>query len=65
MSLLLTPDNQVAGAVESSAATRSNAVGLVTSINDTTATVTLLNGLVLQGNPTAWARRPASTTASW
>lgn len=50
VTLLLTPDNQVAGAVESSAATRSNAVGLVTSINDTTATVTLLNGLVLQGN---------------
>ena len=50
MSLLLTADNKVAGAAANTAATRSNAVGLVTSVSGTTATVQLLWGLELSGD---------------
>ena len=50
VSLLLTADNKVAGAVANTAATRSNAVGLVTSVSGTKATVQLLWGLELSGD---------------
>lgn len=49
VSLLLTVDNRVAGAVEPSAVTRSNAVGLVTSIDASSVKVSLLSGLTLEG----------------
>ncbi|MBU5628086.1 S-layer homology domain-containing protein [Oscillibacter sp. MSJ-2] len=50
VSLLLTVDNKVAGAVANTAATRSNAIGMVTAASGTSATVQLLSGLELTGN---------------
>lgn len=51
ITLLFTSDLQVAGAT-SSAGASSNAIGIVQpGITSTSATVTLLNGLVLSGNP--------------
>ena len=52
ITLLLTDDNKVAGAVlPVSTQTRGNAIGIVTECSGTSATVTLLGGLVLKGNP--------------
>lgn len=49
VSLLLTVDNRVAGAVEPSSVTRSNAIGMVTSIDSSSVKVSLLSGLTLEG----------------
>ncbi|MEG2120114.1 MAG: S-layer homology domain-containing protein, partial [Pseudoflavonifractor sp.] len=51
VTLLLTNDNKVAGAVENSQTARSNAIGEVISVSATSATVRLFNGLELSGNP--------------
>ena len=50
VTLLLTEDNQVAGAVEASGTTAGgNAVGLATALTSTSATVRLLSGLTVSG----------------
>ena len=50
VTLLLTEDNQVAGAVDPSKA-RGNAVGIATSVSKESATVKLFCGLEIKGNP--------------
>ena len=50
ITLLLTEDNQVAGAVEPSKA-RGNAVGIATEVSASSATVELFCGLTIKGNP--------------
>lgn len=56
LTLLLTEDNQVAGAVEASgAAAAGNALGVVTSLSTSSATVQLLCGLTVSGDPSLGA----------
>ena len=51
ITLLLTRDNQVAGAMAPSSAVQSNAAGIVTSVSENAATVELFNGLTVSGDP--------------
>lgn len=63
ITLLLTSDNQVAGAVTASGNTAvGNAVGLVTSLSATSATVQLLMGITVTGNPNLTATQVSGLT---
>ena len=57
VTLLLTQDNQVAGAIDAKG--QSNAVGVVTQMSGTEATVELLQGLTLKGNTSMDSERAA------
>lgn len=51
VTLLLTQDNQVAGALSPTVGAQSNACGIVTQVSADFATVSLFSGLTVSGNP--------------